>query len=193
MTNKKNTLTKIYKVLKAITTIFLIFVLLVVIVQKFSDNNIKIGGISIYTIISESMKPEYKIGDIVISKETKPSDIKIGDDVTYEGQKGDLKGLTITHRVIDKKLEKGKYHFATKGIANEFEDPSITEDNIYGKVIYKTVLFSFIGRLMTNVAAYYIIFTVVGVSASYQVIKNHFMKKEEDEEYEKETEQVGNN
>ena len=35
---------------------------------------------------------------------------------------------------------------------------SYFKDNVYGKMIYHTVLFSFVGRLMTNVVIYYILF-----------------------------------
>ena len=60
------------------------------------------------------------------------------------------------------------------------EDPEISEDNVYGKVYYHTVLFSFVGRLMTNMVIYYILFISVGVSFSYEIISS-IIKKEDDE------------
>ena len=183
---KKNKAFKIvYGVLKGIFTVFLVLVLLLVIIQRVTKNDLAIGGIRIFTIVSESMAPDYQIGDILISKVTKPEDLKLGDRVTYMGTKGDLKGLVVTHEIIEKREENGNYIFKTKGTANEFVDPEITEDNIYGKVVHKTVIFSGLSKMMNNIVIYYIFFVVVGVSVCYQLITT-FRKEEKDDEKEDE-------
>ena len=169
----------VWKIIKGIITFFLVVVLLLVMFQKFTHNKVALGNIYIFQIVSESMKPEYKIGDIIVVKKTDGNLLKVGDDVTYVVNSGELKGMTITHRIIEKWNENNKNYFITKGIANSIEDPQINEDNIYGKVIYHTILFSFAGRLMTNRVIYYLIFVSIGVSFSYEVISS-FMKKEDD-------------
>ena len=80
------------------------------------------------------------------------------------------------------KGEDGKYYFRTKGIANEVEDPQINEDNIYGKVVYHTILLSFLGRLLTNIIVYYIVFIAVGVSVSYDIISSWMFRKDDEDE-----------
>ena len=170
-----------YGFLKIVLTIFLLLILLVVIVQKFTKNNFAIGGVRVFNIVSESMKPKYEIGDILIIKKTDPSKIKIGDDITFKGSENELKGLVITHRVIEKREENGKYYFVTKGLANPISDTEISDIDVYGKVEYKTVLFSFLGRLMSNAIMYYILFILVGVGVSYQVVTAFFLNKEESE------------
>lgn len=172
---------KIFNVLKGLFTFLLILILIVVIIQKFSNNKISIDGIHIFSIASESMIPEYEVGDVIISKTVDPSTLEVGDDVTYLGEDSNLNGLIITHRIVKKETRDGKLYFVTKGIANDLEDPEISEDNIYGKVVYKTVFFSFLGRIMRNMVAYYVIFIVVGVSASYEIIQAFFLKKDDDE------------
>jgi signal peptidase len=172
----------ILKILKGIITLFLCVVLLIVIFQKFTKNKVALGNIYIFQVVSESMMPEYKIGDIIVVKKTNPVSLKIGDDVTYVGSNEGIEGITITHRIIRKREVNGKYYFTTQGINNAIEDPEISEDNIYGKVIYKTILFSFVGRLMTNMVIYYVLFVSVGVAFSYEVVTSFFMKdKDEDE------------
>ena len=177
-----NILKIIYKIGKCLATIFLVLVLIVVLVQRVSKNNLAIGGIRIFTVISESMAPVYELGDILVSKKTEPAEIQVGDHVTYLGSAQDLKGLVITHEVIEKRAENGKYYFVTKGTANEIADPEISEDNLYGKVIYKTIIFSFLGGLMTNTMIYYALFIVVGVAVSYQIIRGFIIKDDDDEE-----------
>ena len=172
----------IFKIIKGILTLFLMIVLLLVVFQKITRNKLAIGNVYIFQVVSESMIPDYKIGDIIVVKKTEGKNLKVGDDVTYLGVESNLRGLIITHRIVNKNENNGKYYFVTKGIANELEDPEISEDDIYGKVIYHTVLFSFVGRLMTNIVIYYLLFVSVGVGFAYEVITAFFIKDDNDEE-----------
>ena len=170
------------RVIKSIITLFLLVILVIVAFQKFTHNKVAIGNLYIFQIVSESMLPEYRIGDIIVVKKTKIEDLKVGDDVTYLGSAKNFDGLTITHRIIDIRVEDGKRYFTTKGMSNYIEDPEISEENIYGKVIYHTVLFSFVGRLMTNIVIYYLLFISVGVSFSYEFISTFLIKKKDEDE-----------
>lgn len=170
----------VWKIIKGIVTLFLVVVLLLVIFQKFTHNKVALGNIYIFQIASDSMKPEYKIGDVIVVNKTDANLLQIGDDITYLGSSSNLKGLTITHRIIEKRNENNKNYFVTKGLANLVDDPEISEDSIYGKVVYHTVLFSFVGRLMTNIVVYYFLFISVGVAFAYEVISS-FIKKEDEE------------
>ena len=168
------------KIIKGIITIFLLIVLSLVIFQKVTKNKVTIGNIYIFQIVTGSMAPEYKVGDVIVVKKEDPSKLKIGDDITYLGNIDNWKDLVITHRIVNIREENNKYYFVTKGTANVLEDPEISEDSVYGKMIYHTILFSFVGRLMTNMVVYYILFISVGVSFSYEIISS-FIKKEDDE------------
>ena len=57
-------------------------VLFVVILQRASNNDIALGGIRIFNIVSESMVPKYNIGDVLVVKSIEPQNIKVGDDLT---------------------------------------------------------------------------------------------------------------
>lgn len=172
----------IFKVIKGIITLFLCIVLLIVIFQKFTNNRIALGNIYVFQVATGSMKPVYDIGDIIVVKKTDVSTLNIGDDITYHGTTGEFNNLTITHRIISKRVQDGNYYFITQGVANTGEDPEISGDNIYGKVIYHTVLFSFVGRLMTNIIIYYLLFISVGVGFSYEIISSFFIKDNGDED-----------
>lgn len=167
--------------IKTIITLVLILMLAVILVQRFSSNNFSIGGIRVFTIISNSMLPYYEPGDILILKEENPSNIKIDDNVTYMGKTGQVKGLVVTHKVIDKREDNGKYYFTTKGTNNEIADPEIDESQIYGKVVYKTVLLSALCKIMLKPAGYYILFMLVALVVSYQIVNTIFNKDEEDD------------
>ncbi len=172
----------ILRVLKGIVTTFLVIVLLVVIFQKVTNNKLAIGNIYIFQVVSDSMVPEYKIGDIIVVQKVPASNIKIDDDVTYLGKEVNLKGLIVTHRVIREREEEGTKYFVTKGIANQIEDPEISQEDIYGKVVYHTLLFSFVGRLMTNIVIYYLLFVAVGVAFAYEIVTSFILKDDDDKE-----------
>ena len=81
------------------------------------------------------------IGDVLFSKEVQPADIKVGDDISYFGKSGDVKDKVVTHRVTEiEKDENDNLLFHTQGTANIIEDPIVYSDQIYGKVIYKTMM-----------------------------------------------------
>ena len=125
----------IFKIIKALLYIFVIMILFIIIVQKVSKNNLSIGGFRIFIVASESMKGEYDIGDVLISKSVKEDEINVGDNVTYLGKAKNFEGIIVTHKVMNKEKRDGKTYFITKGLANNIEDPEIEYSQIYGKVI----------------------------------------------------------
>ncbi len=166
-------------IIKSILYVIVVAILLVIIVQKVSNNNVAIGGIRIFTIVTGSMEPVYNIGDILVSAKTDPANIKVGDNVTYLGSKGDLKDLIITHQIVNVSHDDNGYHFVTKGVNNEIADPGIDANQIYGKVIYKTILLSFVCKIMNNIIAYFSIFAFVALLVSYQIVRYIYDKGEE--------------
>ena len=170
---------------KGIAFFILLCLLVIILVQKLpSDKNISVFGIRIYNVATGSMEPVYKVGDIIFIKKTEGKDIQIGDDVTFSTDKIQYEGFTITHRVIDKKYDEEDklYHFITKGVANSIEDEEITQKQIYGKVIYRSVLLSFISKLTNNIVTYFIIVLIIGVSISLQIVTEKFSEIDEDDD-----------
>ena len=152
---------KAYKIVAAIVQIMFVIVLvgfiIVVCLQRFSDNKISFFNYRMFTVISGSMEPKYKIGDVLISKEVDPATIKVEDTVSYLGIAGDFKDKVITHEVVSIATdEEGKYVFHTKGLANLVEDPIIYESQIYGVVIYKSIILSIIYRIVGTTIGFYL-------------------------------------
>ncbi len=171
-------------ILYILSFILVVLILIVVLIQRFSNNDFAIGGIRIFSVASGSMAPEYEVGDILISKEVPPEEINEGDVVTYKGIKGDVSGKIITHEVVEKIEENGKYTFVTKGTANSQEDPKITEDQIYGKVIYKSVILSFICKLLQNMYGFYFLIIVPLAIIIAKLIVDFVIRRSEKKEEE---------
>lgn len=157
------------KIAKIMLITFIVCFFLVVCLQRFSNNKLSLFNYRMFTVISGSMRPVYNVGDVLVSKEVDPSKIKVGDTISYEGKKGGFKDKVITHEVVGiSKDENGKYIFRTKGRANLVEDPPVSEDQLYGVVIYKTKMLSMIYKLIdTNFGFYmFIIIPLLFVIAS---------------------------
>ena len=144
-------------IVRVIIGIALAAFILVVCMQRFSDNKISFFNYRMFTVVSQSMTPKYDIGDVLISKETKPSEVKEGDVISYLGSYGDFSGKVITHRVVGTELrEDGKYYYRTKGDANIVEDPIVVEDQLYGVVVYRSLILSLIYRIVSTKIGFYL-------------------------------------
>lgn len=172
----------VFRLIKWIIYIVVVLLLIIIIVQKVTNNNLSIGGFRIFMIVSESMKDEYDIGDVLVSKSVPSNEINVGDNITYLGEEGALRGLIITHKVVNKDEREGEVFFTTKGLANYVEDPEISYDQVYGKVIYKFVLLSALAKMMNNQLSYYIIFVLVAMIISIEVMSSMFHTEEDEEE-----------
>ena len=171
----------VFRVAKITCYVLILLLLFVIIIQRFSNNSLSLGGVRIFTVASGSMQPEYNIGDILISKRVDAENINVGDNITYIGEKGPLNGIIITHKVIDKSVKEDGVHFITKGTANVIQDPEIRYDQVYGKVVYKFLLLSVFGKIMNNKLMYYLVFMFVAVIISVEIISSMFAKDEDDE------------
>ncbi len=179
----------IITIVKIICTILLVLIIIFLALQRFSGNQIAIGGYRVFSVATESMVPKYKVGDVLIIKKVDINDLKVGDDVTYLGNQSDFSGRIVTHQIVQiDETENGKI-FHTKGLANEVEDPLIKGDQIYGKVVYKCIIFSLLTKLRENMAAFYIIvFVPLGILVFLQ-IKDFIEEKKENKEEEKSDEE----
>ena len=169
------------KIIKWLVYIVILMILFVIVVQKATNNNLSIGGFRMFVIISESMKGEYDIGDVLLSKKVSEDEINVGDNVTYLGKKSSLKDKIITHKVVGKEEVNGKTYFTTKGLANVAEDPEIEYSQIYGKVVYKFVFLTFLAKLMNNQLSYYVLFVAVALIISIEIASAMFSHDDDEE------------
>lgn len=169
-------------ILYTIIFIVVVLMLVVVVLQRASNNTVALGGYRIFTVATGSMIPKYEVSDVLIAKEIEPSEIKEGDDVVYKGEVGSFKDRVVTHQVISAKEEDGKYKFITKGIANTEADPEITQDQVYGKIVYKVKSLSWIGKVISNIYVFYFIVFIPIALIIFKQIKNIASKDEDDDE-----------
>lgn len=92
-----------------------------------------IFGYGFYSVLTGSMEPTIDTGSLIITKQTKPEDIKVNDIITFKSNY--TKNLT-THRVKEIKKDKS-IKFITQGDANNTKDPEpIDSSLLIGKVVF---------------------------------------------------------
>lgn len=194
--NRNETWTVIGKILYFLLVVFAVMALVIVALQRFSNNAIGIGGFRIFNVISGSMEPKYTIGDILLSKSVDPVTIEIGNDVVYRGEIGDFAERIVTHEVVKITNKGDHYEFITKGLANDFEDPPITDSQIYGVVLGEVPILSPLAKILNNLyVLYFIIFvpiTIMVFMESRRIITSRKESKKDKEKDEEEKEEKNN-
>lgn len=129
---------------------------------------------SLYTIISPSMVPNINVYDVIVDlRVDEPKEIEIGDVITFYSDSPELRGGTITHRVISIiRDENGNYSYQTKGDNNLIEDSStVPFDKIVGKVAIRIPQ---LGRIQFFLASNFGWLLLILIPALYIIFKDVF-------------------
>lgn len=141
----------ILKIAKILLELLVLFVVAIILVQRFTNNEKSFLGYRVFNVATGSMEPSYNVGDIIVSKECAPNELKVNDVIVYRGNKMDYNGKIITHKIIRiEQGENGKRLFHTMGIANVVEDPVVEEAQIYGKVVHNNSILTIACKLLGN-------------------------------------------
>lgn len=90
------------------------------------------GGLNAYAVQSGSMEPAIQTGAVVFTVPRETYDV--GDVVTYWGRDNQL---SITHRIVEKRIDDGRTFYVTKGDANEDADMrQVRQREVIGKVLF---------------------------------------------------------
>lgn len=145
----------LWSIIEKILMILLIIISLIILTQRLTNNEKAFLGYRLFRVQTGSMIPKYEIGDVILVKEKDIDKIAIGDDVTYWGTSGVMKGKLVTHQVIDIQMHEGEKIFHTKGIANNLEDPVVYGEQINGVVQSKLYIMTAICTLLNNRYIFY--------------------------------------
>ncbi len=148
----KKTLKKIWDIVSTL------LVVLIVLCAVFLMGS-RIMGYQVYTVISGSMEPEYRVGDLLYVKKVDVNTIKAGDPITFILNE-DL--VVATHRVV--RVDSENQRFYTKGDANEIEDNDpVHFNNVIGVPQFSIPLLGYVSDYIQNPPGMYITIAVGAV------------------------------
>ena len=97
------------------------------------------------------MKPAYDTDTLILVKKTDPSEIQVGDVISFYSADPALDGAVNTHRVTETEQDGTKWRYTTKGDANNVPDQYGTDsDALIGKVVASSLLLGKLARLVSN-------------------------------------------
>lgn len=106
-------------------------------------------------VLSGSMEPKLKAGDIIIARKIDPKDIKEGDIVTYKLENR----VNVTHRVVEVFNTHKNVSFKTKGDANNIEDSDLVlGEDLVGKLALRIPKFGYFIDWVTTPLGFGILF-----------------------------------
>lgn len=95
-----------------------------------------IGGYLPMIVLTDSMYPDIKSGDLIICHTAEASEIKVNDVISFFDPAGNGTSV-VTHRVIEIVEENGALFFRTRGDNNNTEDKDLVPaENLVG--VYQT-------------------------------------------------------
>ena len=95
-----------------------------------------VGGRFPMIVLTDSMYPEIKSGDLIICHTAQADEVKVGDVISFYDPMGNGTNV-VTHRVLEIKTENGQITFRTKGDHNNTEDQvPVKADDLIG--IYRS-------------------------------------------------------
>lgn len=139
-------------VLSAAWNVISTILVVIVIILAMLLVGVRIFGLQPFCILSGSMEPNYHVGALIYVKKVDPSEIKVGDPITFVMNE-DLD--VATHRVV--RIDPENEHFYTKGDNNESEDGApVHFKNLIGKPVFTIPYLGYVSNYISTPPGMYV-------------------------------------
>ncbi len=188
MKNSKKVIFKIIQVLLIAFTVYIMLFTIITVRNVNRNSGNGIFGYKIFIVLSDSMKPKFQAGDMVVTKSIDPKELKEGDIITF--YLSDAMQKTVTHQIHEKVIIDSKEAFITKGInVDQPDENPIYANHVIGKYTFSIpkagYLFNFLKTPMGYVIFILCPFLII---LTYNGTKFVLSIKEYKKEKQKETE-----
>lgn len=141
----KKTAKKTWNVISTVLVVIVVVVTLLLV-------GARLFGLQVYAVLSGSMEPTYHVGSVIYVKSVDPSEIKVGDPITFVMNEQ----LTVaTHRVV--RIDTENSAFYTKGDANENPDAApVYFNNLLGKPVFTIPYLGYVSSYVQSPPGIYI-------------------------------------
>lgn len=119
---------------------------------------VKMFGFKIYTVLSGSMEPEYRVGSLIYVVDTNINELDVGDVITFNV----TNKVVATHRIVEIEDDLNGIKFRTKGDANDFIDENYVESsNVIGTPMFMIPYLGYVASFMQTKSGKFI---TIGIS-----------------------------
>jgi len=174
---KNKSKSAILRVWNIVTTVFVA----VTVILAVALVGVRILGIQVYTVLSGSMEPEYHVGALIYVKKVDPTELSVGDDITFMLDEDTI----ATHRIVGivpDENDPSILRFRTKGIANEYEDGTLVHyKNIVGKPIFTIPYLGYVANFIQHPPGTYIALCAGALLIFLVFVPDLFSEKDKDD------------
>lgn len=136
---------------------------------------VRLVGLTPYAVLSGSMEPELPVGSLVYVRAVDPSEVVVGDTITFKLESGTL----VTHEVYE--IDAAAREFKTHGIANVDSEGNISPDaapvpwsSLVGSVVACVPLLGYVNVFVTQPPGVFMVIAgvavVIGVSIVIELV-----------------------
>ena len=173
----KQVISRILKIISSAIFVILLLIMGLIILYivrvNFLADNDKLGDIRInmYTILTQSMYPTIKAGDVIVTYKENNNLYNKGDVITFISPKNG--GITITHRIEEVYKVNDGYSYKTKGDNNNTADSEvINSDYVLGRVILKVPKVGFAQQFLVTKTGWIVIVIIPALGVViYDILK----------------------
>ena len=135
--SKKKIILNVIGIILCVILIPIIFINCFLIVKENEKKNEvpSIGGNAPLIVLTGSMDPTIKAGDLIVTKKIAAKDVKVDDVISFFDPEGNGSSI-VTHRVIGIEIDEtsGEIFFRTQGDNNDIADMTpVPERNLVGR------------------------------------------------------------
>lgn len=142
-----------------------------------------IGGLQIITpfvagsslpliVLSGSMHPYMRVGDMVIVESIEAEDLVVGDALTFLLPGSEDEEVLVTHRIVSIE-ESDSLYFQTKGDANEdIDEFSVPAENVVGEVTFVLPFTGYLPEASKSSSLFFVFVTVPAILLIVGEIRN---------------------
>lgn len=136
-------------------------------------------GYTPYAVLSGSMEPELPVGSMVFVRQVEPTDIAVGDNVTFYRSDG----AVVTHQVYE--VDPVAQTIGTQGIANKNADGIIVHDaeqtpfsRVVGVVSFRVPYLGFVNAYCTTMPGLLVVVAVLALLVAASIVLDRMVPDE---------------
>ena len=178
--NKQKVLTIVGAVLCAILIPILVVNVTLIVKSFVNEEEVpSFGGYLPLFVLTDSMHPEIESGDLIICQTIDPSEIKVGDVISFFDPEGNGTSV-VTHKVIEVLNENGALSFRTQGTNNNTADKlPVPAENLVGIYQFRVPGAGNVAMfLQTTPGLIVCVVLPIGIFVAYEMIRRRKFDKE---------------
>ena len=204
---KNKILSRLSFLVTALIFVLALTVTIISLTARAQNRQAEFFGYSFAVVVTDSMAPQIRAGDLIIVKSCEITDMEVGQNAVFVGlANSEFEGKNIVHRVVGihdlfaESGEKTGICLETKGINNPFNDEDYVEaSNFIGREIFHSTFLGTIMVFLKNPLNWlFVIVLLVAVSIGVKqgvkiirLVREKHKTQEQDQIQEQEQEQIG--